>query len=61
MHEFIERLHRALELYRALQERSTVVRAYGGRVELDAHYAELRRQYEQALAELERLKLGEEL
>lgn len=28
MHEFIERLHRALECYRALQERSTVVRAY---------------------------------
>jgi len=49
----IERLHRALELYWALQECSTVVRAYGERVELDAHYAELQRHYEQALMALE--------
>ncbi|MCX7802261.1 MAG: hypothetical protein N2313_04485 [Meiothermus ruber] len=56
MHEFIERLHRALECYRALRERSTVVRAYGGRVELDAHYAELQRQYEQALLALEEVR-----
>lgn len=55
MHDLIERLHKSLELYKALKDRAVIVKAYGGRLEWDAHYSQLEQEYQQSLEALEAL------